>query len=283
MRTSFFSISSVSFRRLVWLAWGSVWLLGCWEKPLDYVEVRRIDEVITEEELDSFLEVLRLMPDGKLPKRDPIYRLPVRWDAGRTLPVSDLVNEELAQIERPWDTKYLADEVETNRRLQRAIRRVELTPEQFMGLLLTIGTAMNRSHLPDDFNFDALIHRGQKVIQQLKRNPTPFVDYSPDRQYSVTREAIWLYRVDRAKRLRDVPRENVELVRQHWDELSKALPPEFTIDPLNVIADQLEEQGIPFMESAETGHDANIQWNPEEALIGTDPPDPQLLPEADLP
>lgn len=268
--------------RLFWLAVLLVSLPGCWEKPLDYVEVKRIDEVVTEPELESFLEVIRLLPDGKMPKLHTIYRKPVRWDAGRTLPVNDLVNEESAQIVRPWDTKFLAQEVETNRRLQRALRRVEMTPEQFMGLLLAIGTAMNRSNLPRDYDFDAVIHRGQKVIQQLKRNRTPFVDYSLDRQYSVTREAIWLYRVDRSERLRDVPRENVELVRQHWDELAALFPHEFTIDPLGVIADQLEERGIPFVESPETGQDANISWNPEESLIGTDPPDPKLMPSADL-
>ena len=282
MRTSFSSISSNRLGRLVWLLFASVLLPGCWEKPLDYVEVKRIDEVVTEAELNSFLEVIRLMPDGQMPKLNPIYRKPVSWDAGRTLPVSDLVNEELAQIERPWDTKYLAHEVETNRRLHRPPPSGD-DARTIHGIVAGDWHRHDRSHLPADFDFDSLIYRGQKVSQQLKRNRTPFVDYSLDRQYSVTREAIWLYRVDRAKRLRDVPSENVALVRQHWDELAAVLPQEFSIDPLRVIADQLEEQGLPFAESPETGHDANIQWNPEDALIETDPPDPQLMPEADLP
>jgi hypothetical protein len=107
-------------------------------------------------------------------------------------------------------------------------------------------------------------------VAQLKRNRTPFVDYRPDRQFSVTREAIWLYRVDRALRLRDVPRENVELVQSRWDELAAIFPAEFQIDPLKTIADHLEEQGIPFEELPETGSDASIQWNPDNAIIGTE-------------
>ena len=243
---------------------------------MEYVEVKRIDEVVTEAELDAFLEVVRLLPDEKLPEFQPIYRKPARWSAGRTLPVSELVNEETAQIERPWDTKHLAQELETNRRLQRVLRRVEMTPEQFMGLMLAVGTAMNRSLMPVDFDFDSILQHGQTVITRLKRNRTPFVDYSPDRQFSVTREATWLNRVDRAKRLRDVPHENVELVRKHWDELAAIFPKEFQIDPLETIADHLREQGTPFEDLLETGSDAAIQWNPEEALIGTDLPDPPL-------
>lgn len=271
MAASFFSTQHLAHCRfsltIVLLCLG-----GCWSKPLEYVEVKRIDEVVTESELEDFLDVIRLMPDGKMPELPAIYREPVRWSASRTLPVNELVNEELAQIERPWDTDDLAGEVENHRRLKRVLRRLEMSPEQFMGLLLAVGTAMNRSQLPEDYDFDEVVQRGDKVIRKLKHNETPFVEYSPDRQFSVSREAVWLYRVDRAKRLREVPRENVELVRRHWDELSEIFPPEFTIDPLGVIVDQLEEKGIPFAELPATGNDAEIQWNPDEALIGTDSP-----------
>ena len=237
---------------------------------MEFVEVKRIDEILTEAELDDFLEVVRMLPDGKLPELQNIYRVPVLWNETRTLPVSELVNEESVHIERPWDTKHLAHELEANRRFQRVLRRVEMTPEQFMGLMLAVGTAMNKSLLADQFDFEGFIERGEKVVFQLKRNRTPFVDYSPDRQFSLTREAVWLYRVDRAKRLRDVPRENVELIRRRWDELAAIFPAEFQVDPLGTIADLLEEQGIPFEELPETGSDAHIQWNPDEAIIGTD-------------
>lgn len=237
---------------------------------MEFVEVKRIDEVLKESELDHFLEVVRMMPEGKLPELEAIYRVPVVWNETRTLPVSDLVSEELGHIERPWDTKHLAHEMENHRKFQRVLRRAEMTPEQFMGMLLAVGAAMNRSRLPESFDFDGFIERGEKAIGRLKRNRTPFVDYSPDRQFSLTREAVWLYRVDRAKRLRDVPRENVELVKRRWEELAAIFPAEFQVDPLGTIADHLEEQGIPFEERPDTGSDAMIQWNPDEANIGTD-------------
>ncbi len=263
--------SPLRFRVPVWIAGLSLLLSGCWEEPLEFVEIKRIDEAVTEAELESFLEVVRRLPAEKLPELPAVYRQPVPWSETRTLPVSELVNEETAQIERPWDTKHLAHEVQTHRRFQRVLRRAEMSPEQFMGLMLTLGTAMNRSRMPEDYDFDSVISRGQKVLAQLKRNRTPFEDYSPDRQFSITREAVWLYRLDRAKRLRDVPSENVELVREHWDDLAAIFPEEFQIDPLAVIADHLEEQGIPFEELPEIGSDADIRWDPAEANIGTDP------------
>jgi hypothetical protein len=211
-----------------------------------------------------------LLPDEKLPELQAIYRFPDIWNETRTLPVSELVNEELGHIERPWDTKHLSHEMETNRKFQRVLRRVGMTPEQFMGLMLSVGTAMNRSLLPDQFDFDGFIGRGEKAVGLLKRNRTPFVDYSPEQQFSLCREAVWIYRVDRASRLRDVPRENVQLVRRRWEELAAIFPAEFQVDPLATIADHLEEHGVPFEELPETGSDALIQWNPEEAIIGSD-------------
>jgi hypothetical protein len=62
----------------------------------------------------------------------------------------------------------------------------------------------------------------------------------------------------------------VELVQSRWDELAAIFPAEFQIDPLKTIADHLEEQGIPFEELPETGSDASIQWNPDNAIIGTE-------------
>ncbi len=248
-------------------------LLGCGGKPLDYVEVKRIDEVITPAELDGFLEVVKLLPGGKLPIFPKIYREPAQWSPSRTLPVSELVKEETAQIQRPWDTKYLTHEIESNRKLQRILRRATMTPEQFAGLMLAIGTAMNRSQLSEDYDFNALIQEGQKVVVSLKQNRTPFVDLQLERQFSISREAIWLNRVDRADRLRDVPRENVALVREHWKELAAIFPEEFTKDPLSGISDQLKENGIPFEELPNIGSDSEIQWNPDEALIGRDTPE----------
>ena len=75
-----------------------------------------------------------------------------------------------------------------------------------------------------------------------------------------------------------MPRENVKLVRKHWAELAALFPDEFTIDPPGTIADHLREQGTSFEKLPETGSDAAIQWNPEEALIGSAPLPRRLKP-----
>jgi hypothetical protein len=56
------------------------------------------------------------------------------------------------------------------------------------------------------------------------------------------------------------------------------LPKEFSLNPLVSIADILQEHGTPFEEQRDSGLDAKIEWRRRDALIGTDPPDPELEP-----
>ncbi len=162
--------------------------------------------------------------------------------------------------------------MEANRRFQRVLRRVEMTPEQFMGLMLAVGTAMNKSQLADQFDFDGFIERGEKVVFQLKRNriavcrlqPRPAVFADPRSGLAVSgRSARNAFAMCRAKTWNSSAAVGTEL--------ATIFPAEFQVDPLGTIADRLEEQGIPFEELPETGSDATIQWNPDEAIIGTDP------------
>ena len=86
--------------------------------------------------------------------------------------------------------------------------------------------------------------------------------------------AVWITRIDRARRLSEVPPENLALVKAHYDRLKAIFPQEFWGNPFDPIADQIEELGMSFEELKQTGLDAEIDWKESDALRGTDPPDP---------
>ncbi len=86
---------------------------------------------------------------------------------------------------------------------------------------------------------------------------------------------MWIARVNRAEHLNQVPPENINLVISYWDQLKEVLPPEFLKNPLDDLTDTLEERGIPFSTVEKEDSDALLQWTSADAIIGTDPPDPQ--------
>ena len=71
-----------------------------------------------------------------------------------------------------------------------------------------------------------------------------------------------------------VPPENINLVKNNWDQLKELLPPEFLKNPLDDLSDTLEERGIPFTIIEKKDSDDLMQWTSTDAIIGTDQPDP---------
>lgn len=56
-----------------------------------------------------------------------------------------------------------------------------------------------------------------------------------------------------------MPPENITLVRKRWKNLAKIFSAPFTENPLDAVADLLEERGLPFEELFEIGTDAEIE------------------------
>lgn len=245
---------------------------GCRPDALQYREFKRVHEKVTQAELEQYLRVVKSLPGGKVPEL-PIYRPLPDWDPERTLPVNELLNEERKLLDRGWNVEWLSRELKGNRLLQRALRRENLTTEQFVGLTLAVGAALSRSRLNDDRRLDAVIKRAKETIRELERDDRTFAKLSREARYSVLRKAAWLTRMDRASRLKDVPPENLALVAAHEQELKAVFGPEFQIDPLESIADLLEERGMPFEELEASGRDEEITWSRDNADVGTDKPD----------
>ena len=248
-------------------------LAGCGEEPVEFTEVKRLDEKITETELRTYLRVVEALPGRALPRFPRIFAPPPAWHHERTLPVSDLVTEEVGLLGERWEPKWLVRQIEHVRPLQRALRRERMTLEQFAGLTLALGLASSRSMLRENQGLKTIIERGETPIERLRRDDRPFSSISEDGMFDVLHPATWLTRTDRATRLQRVPPENVALVAKHQEKLRKILPEEFTTNPLDPIADRLDEFGLPFAEPGGLS-DEGLRWDPARAIIGTDPPDP---------
>ncbi len=233
---------------------------GCDQNfKLDYTEVKRIDERVTNREYRSFLKVIRRLPKKNILKFPTVYIPPPDWKPTRALPVSGLVQEEQEKHAQRWNEEWLARFLASNRPLQKALKYERMTPEQFVGLTLTIGVAMSRSRLRKDQDLEKLISKGRKHIKRLSSQEETFSKIKDkEKQFSILNKAVWITRVSRAEKLIDVPNENIAFVQKHLDHLVKIFPEEFSNNPLDSIADILEELGLPFHEPESGVKDSEI-------------------------
>jgi hypothetical protein len=243
---------------------------GCGSDQLDYIEVKDIDERLTEDELQTFLRITEAVPEGRLPPLPVVFAAPPEWPPSRTLPVNELLAEEQKAIDERWDVERLAERLGRHRRLARILKQERLTAEQFVGLSLAIGLALSRGTLRAEQDLEQIVERGRQAIERLNRNTRSFAAHSPEGRHYVLSQAAWLVRIDRAEHLQLVPAENVELVERHREALARVFPAEYAANPLDSLADPLEEWGTPFEELPASGRDDELSWDPAEAIISHD-------------
>ena len=148
-----------------------------------------------------------------------------------------------------------------------------MTPGQFVGLSLAIGASLARNTLRDNQDLDKILAKGEAAIDRLKDDNRPFSSMRQKAMYYVLKQAVWITRADRVNRLQLVPPENLALVRKHRDVLDSIFPVQFNSNPLDAVADLLEEQGLPFEELSGSGSDEHTVWNPNESQIRLDDSD----------
>jgi hypothetical protein len=253
---------------------------GCAQEHVKFTEFKRADEKITQAELKQLLKIVNSLPEKRLPDLSSAYARPPEWIESRTLSVGELVVEEEKRLENRTSVEWIARELQGKRSLQRTLKRHDVTGEQFVGLTLAIGVALSKTTLRENQDLDRTIQRGQKEIETLRADERPFSELRPEEMHSILQRAVWITRLDRAKRLKLVPPENIALVQQHRKALEAIFPRDFLANPLDAVADRLDEQGLPFEELPETGSDEGMKWDAQTAIRGTDPPDPEPLPAA---
>ncbi len=239
---------------------------GCEDPGSPLVSHKHPDEQITNNELEVLKRILDKLPEPLWADWRNCFVPTPDWPDTRTLPVSELVEEEQRKLNDRWDAELLKARFDQSRAIKLILRRERVTTEQFASLLLSVGLATSRSFVPEEFDLLAYERRGLQIVKQLKSDGRPYEGLTEDEREQVLYRAVWITRLDRATRLLQPPAENVSLVKSEAEFLAKMLPAEFLKNPLEELADPLEEHGVPFIEQPESGSDAEIPWSRTEAL-----------------
>src|SRR5580692_7967561 len=248
-------------------------LAGCGEQAPKFAEPRDVGDKVTDADLDTFFQVIDELPERKLPEMPALFKSPPAWDEQRTLPVNELVREEFDELDKLWNDEHLTRHLAKDRPLQKALRQ-RMSAAQFVGLVKTIGAALARNAVRPDQELKLIVEQGKRRLGPLRAQTQRFNQLQPDERHVVLTTAVWITRMDRARRLMRVPPENLAVVKLHYDRLKAIFPQEFWANPFDSIADQIEELGMSFEELRQTGLDTEIDWKESDALRGTDLPDP---------
>lgn len=241
---------------------------SCDQEEAHYTEVKRIDDRLTQAELDSFLSVAKSMPENALSALTAIHAPWPEWSPNRTLPINELVVEEKKQLALHCSVKWLSQRISQSRAFKRALRREQMTIDQFVGLAFVIGVTLCHDELPEDQDIDKLRTHGKRVIAALERETRVLSSLPEDNAARIIVQAGWIPLVDRLERLKQVLPENLVLVRANRDALKSLFPEDFLKNPLRGLAKVLEDEEIPFEELPESGSDNHLQWSREQAIAG---------------
>lgn len=270
--TSFMQRILIRIRIAAVLA-GTMLMAGCSEPEVVESEPRRADDQITQRELDSFLGVIDSLAEKKLPAMPTVILPAPQWSRNRSLPVNELVEEEVKMRADRSSIDWLAAHCPQSRFLKRALRREKMTIEQFVGLYLALGESLCRDCIPDGRDLEDILVRGKRVVADLKKDHRTFSSLPEDQAFFLQQQSGWLAVVDRAARLKPVHPENLALVRRNHDRLAAVMPREFMLNPLLEFATILDDRGVPFQEPVGQETDDRIVWSRDQALIGTDAAD----------
>lgn len=267
------SAGACRHRSLIGVLAGVLCLLAasCDQEEAQYTEVKRIDDRLTQVELDSFLSVVKSMPENALSALTAIHSPWPEWSPNRTLPINELVVEEKKQLALHCSVKWLSQRIPQSRAFKRALRREQMTIDQFVGLAFVIGVTLSHDELPEDQDIDKLRTHGKRVIAALERETRVLSSLPEDNAARIIVQAGWIPLVDRLERLKQVLPENLVLVRANRDALKSLFPEDFLKNPLRGLAKVLEDEEIPFEELPESGSDNHLQWSREQAIAGEAP------------
>jgi len=238
------------------IAWAG---FGC-EQPMGYAEVKRMGDRVSAQEIEAFLAVADSLPDRRLPNFFGVIPTSPRWNSARTLPVRELLHEE-QKLLRNWLTvETVTTQLPHPRHLNRILRRESLTFEQFAGLVVVLGAALNRAAVTDDTMMTTISTQGGPPLTALEADVRVFSGLSDEHEFVVLDQARWIPAVERAEWLTNVPVENITLARKYRERLQAVFPAEFSIDPFAQFERLLQDEGTPFYERPESGSDEYIPW-----------------------
>ncbi len=231
---------------------------GCAEEEITFTEIPRPDERFSETSVRDLIRALSIIPAERRNELPPLFPPVPDWNPERTLSVTKLVEEEIEATRTLWDERRVAMHLKSQRRLQRTLQKMQMTPEQFVGLLESVGIAYARLAVRDEDELRTIIRKGASRIARLERDQRTYASLNEDERYAVFQSATWITRVNRASRLLQPPFENVVLAQRFAEALRSLLPASFLEPPLAQLIDREDQLGIPFEENAESGYDLQL-------------------------
>lgn len=255
------------FLRRLWLLIIVLFVCGCAEDKVVFHEVKHPHERLKTSELNVYLQIIKSLPDKKAPALSPLYAPVPDWDYSRELSVKGLIKEEQKYLPNRWFAELEVAKVGNNPRLIKAIKRNNLSVEQFLGLTETISLAAARTHYEDPSELRSIIRAGLYEVKELNKIDKVFAKFPEEEKFDLIRRSAWLCRLTRAQSLLEVPEENAALLKKHWAVITPYLPEDALRDPLADIVDSLLDFGLPFEELPKTGSDITLKWSPRDEGI----------------
>ena len=243
---------------------------GCAEKPVEFLEVHRLNDALGESDIELLERIAGQLRGERLPEMAPHFVPAPSWSGDRPVSVATLAREELARVRTQTRLSHLTDSIAGEVRLMHLLKREGLTESQYAALVLAVGTAAQRARLDPAQDLESYVEVGRRHLKRLAGRDDSFATLTLQQKTDAVEEATWVTRVDRSERLLRIPAANVLLAEQNRERLEKVLPKSFLKHPLAGITVPILDAGVPFREAPETGFDSEMFWSvtDERAVIG---------------
>ena len=249
-----------------WIIFWGCFVPGC--GATNFSEAANVDDKISAAEFDSFISIIDSLSEKKLPELPETLLPRPHWTQERTLPIQDLVRQEKDAIDERWSIEWMTSKMPKSQSLLRALRREEMTPEQFVGLTLAIGAALTADAVDKRINLEQLATEAEQYVAEIAADETAFHSLNDEKAHQVLVKASWISIEKRVATLMQVPPENITLVRKNRERLDEIFPEDLKQDPLAELTNLMQERGIPFDEMPESGSDEHLEWDRNKAVIG---------------
>ncbi|MEM1061317.1 MAG: hypothetical protein AAGJ97_03200 [Planctomycetota bacterium] len=245
--------------------------VGCAEEERAvYRETTRVDESVKKSDLLVLRSVLQSLTPTQLASLPAVFASAPSWSADRTLPVRELVAEEVRRQADEGSLAIVTRRFPRSKAFDRLVEAGRRTPEQIVSLYIAASWALARAEIADERLLDEYYRRAETELGSLRLDDRPFGPLPSEVRFGIEQRAAWLSVIDRVERLRLIPPENVETVAALGEEFAALFPASCRQDPVTAVLPRLELFGVPFEEPDPSRSDADLVWRAETALIGRD-------------
>ncbi|QDT64389.1 hypothetical protein [Calycomorphotria hydatis] len=258
---------------LGFLALACVLVVGCGSSELEYTELKRLDERLTKSDMGVLLVLFKSMSEEDLTKLPVVLAQKPSWAPERTLPVREMMDEELDRIQQDSSVERVSATLPDSRTVRHLLQHQKMTREQLAALYVSVGYAISKSKWTRRWTLENLVRRGEQEMRNLRSDSRPFNSLPADARHHILEKAAWVAVADRAERLLDVPDENVDFVEAYFEKLQQYYPAGYFQDPLATVMPRLEVYGVPFAETDPSRKDEDILWYQSHAIMGYDSPE----------